>query len=145
MKIIDEKNIEKTKQIIRESTHPIIILGQEDNYNRKLLEYGNFDILLSPEAKTENDKLKQMNSGINNVTAKIAVKNRVEFGLNLKEIKNLEKTNKAKRLAKIRQNIKICRKAKATIRVLNSESKEQTRAFLLSMGASTTQIKQSFD
>ena len=145
MKIIDEKNIEKTKQIIRKSPHPIIILGQEDDYNRKLLEYGNFDILLSPEAKTGNDKLKQMNSGINNVTAKIAVKNRVKFGLDLEEIKSLDKANKAKRLAKIRQNVKICRKVKAIIKVVHSESKEQTRAFLLSMGASTTQIKQSFD
>lgn len=144
MQIISEKNPEKAKQQIKKITaKPIVITAQDDIYNRKMLEYGNFDILLSPEKNQEKDRLKQFDSGLNHVLAKIAAKNNIAIGIDLEEIQKLGKEEKAKRIARIRQNIRLCRKAKARIKIISAGSKEQAMAFLLSLGASTQQAKEA--
>lgn len=143
MKIISEQNIEKAKNEIKKAARPVIIQAQDENFNRKLLEYGNFDILLSPEKNTEKDRLKQMNSGLNHVLAKIAAKNKVAIGIDLEDIRHMEKKDKAIRLAKLRQNIQICRKAKAKIKLLDFNSKQDAKSFLLSLGASTSQAAEA--
>lgn len=143
-KIISEDNIEKTKKLIKSSERPIIVHAQDDSYNRKILESGNFDILLSPEIQTKGNKLKQADSGLNHVLAKIAAKNNVRIGINLGEISRLSKKEKAERISKIIQNVKICRKAKAGIVILNSENIGKEASFLLSIGCSTKQAKESF-
>lgn len=139
--IITEKDPEKAKKMIAKSNKPIILLARDDNYNRKMLEYGKFDMLLSPELEPGEDKLKQMNSGLNHVLAKIAAKKKIAIGIDLEKIKNLEKKEKAIILARIKQNINICRKAKARLGLLN-KSKE-TPSLLISLGASTSQIKEA--
>ncbi len=141
--IISETGIEKTKKLIKSSKKPIIILAQDENYNRKMLEYGNFDILLSPEIITGKSRVKQEDSGLNHVLAKIAAKNNISIGIDMDKISKLDKKDKAIRLAKIRQNIKICRRAKTKIKIINSGNKEEARAFLLSLGASTQQAKEA--
>ncbi len=141
--IISEQNIEKAKQLIKKANPPIIIQAQDDKYNRKLLEYGKFQILLSPESGLRKDKLKTLDSGLNHVLAKIATKNKIAIGINLKEISKLSKTEKAIQLARIKQNIQICKKAKTLIKIINPENKKQAQSFLLSLGASTQQAKQA--
>jgi len=143
MKPINESNIEKAKNQIKQTKHPIIVQAQSDSFNRKILEYGKFDILLSVESGNRKDKLRQIDSGLNHVLAKTATHNKIAIGINIKEVSSLQKAQKAKRLAKIRQNIKICRKAKTQIVILNSEDKKDAQYLLLSLGASTLQAKQS--
>jgi len=140
--IISEVNIEKTKQLIKKATSPIIIQAQDEKYNRKLLEYGKFQILLSPELGSPKNKIRQINSGLNHILAKIATKNKIAIGIDLGKIQELEKQEKAERLSKIRQNIKICKKAKTKLKIL-SKNKKQAQSFLLSLGASTQQAKES--
>ena len=97
--MITEKNIEKAKQQIKKTKDkPIIVQAQDDNFNRKLLEFGKFDILLSIEQGDRKNKLRQIDSGLNHVLAKIATKNNISLGINLREIRNLSKSEKAKRL-----------------------------------------------
>jgi len=143
MDIIKTTYIEQTKNRVRKSKKPIIVLAQNDNFNRKMLEYGKFDILLSIEAGNRKNTIRQIDSGLNHVLAKIAVKNNISIGLDLNEIQKLPKTGKAKRLSRIAQNIKICRKVKTKLAVINTTNKIDVFHFLISLGASTKQAKEA--
>lgn len=140
--MISETNIEKVKRQIKASEKPIIVEAQDDNFNRKILEYGRFDVLLSPEKGQRKDSLRQRDSGLNHVLAKIAAKNHVSIGIDLIEISKLPKKEKAVRLARIKQNIPVCRKAKTNLAVIGKDKKDSS-ALLISIGASTPQIKQA--
>src|SRR3989304_1605619 len=96
--IINATNIEQAKGLIKSSKEkPIIVQAQNDDFNRKILEYGKFDILLSPEAGKRKRTLRNIDSGFNHVLAKIAEKNNVAIGINLAEISKLAKEEKAKK------------------------------------------------
>ncbi len=140
--IINTDNIEKAKQLIKTAQAPIIVQAKNEDFNRKMLEYGKFQILLSPESTSGNNSVRQANSGLNHILAKIATENKIVIGINLKEISDLGKKEKAEHLSKIRQNIKICRKSKTKLIVLEATT-QQTQNLLQSLGASTQQIKES--
>ena len=140
--MINTTNIEEAKKLIKKEETPKIISAQNDEFNRKILEYGNFDILLSMETGQRKNKIRQTNSGLNHVLAKIANKNNIAIGIDLEEIKRLEPKVKAERLSKIKQNIKICRKSKTKIAIKTSSIIEAT-IFLQSLGASSTQYKEA--
>lgn len=142
-KIINEINLEKAKRLIKLSKNPVIVLAQDEEYNRKVLEYGKFDVLLSPEKQTRNSRLKQEDSGMNHVLAKIASKNNIKIGIDLEEMSKMPKKEKAKMIAKLAQNIKIYRKTKTRMAILNSTNKQKGSAFLISIGASTKQAKEA--
>lgn len=147
---ISTSNLETAKKLIKKAeksgkqAKPIIVQAQDNKFNRKLLEYGKFDILLSPEAGKKKDGIKQLDSGLNNVLAKIAAKNKISIGIDIKELSTLEKERKALRLARIAQNIKTCRKAKTKIKALNFKDEKDAFSLLLSLGASTKQAKEAF-
>ena len=139
MNVINTPDLEQAKKEIRKAERPTIIKAQDDNFNRKILEYGKFDILLFPQNKIAKDKPKQLDSGLNNVLAEIAEKNKITIGFDLEELRKIEKKEKAKILARIKQDIKLCRKAKIKIVLLNYKDKIDSLNFLLSLGASTQQ------
>lgn len=141
--IIDTENIEQARKLIKASVKPIIIKAKDDVFNRKMLEYGRFDILLSVESGKRSDSLRQLDSGLNHVLAKIAKKNNISIGIDIGELKNLDMKEKGKRLARIRNNIEICRKAETKIIALNSKNKIAAFYFFISLGASTQQAKQA--
>ncbi|MCH7568888.1 MAG: hypothetical protein IIA87_05715 [Nanoarchaeota archaeon] len=137
MSIINTKNLEEARKQIKKARKPIIVKAQEDNFNRKILEHGKFQILLSPETGTRKNSIKQLDSGLNHVLAKIAFKNNITIGIDLEEIKKLPKLEKAIRLSKIKQNIEICRKTRTRFAILGN--KKEGLHLLLSLGASTEQ------
>ena len=139
---INTTNVEQAKRLIKQSKEkPIIVQAQDDVFNRKLLEYGKFDILLDIEAGNRKDKLKQADSGFNHVLAVIAAKNHVALGIDLAAIVSLPKKEKARRLARIKQNLALCRKAKTKIKMLNAHDAKAAQSLLISLGASTQQAK----
>ncbi len=147
--MINTQNLEQAKNQIRkailENKKPIIVKAQNNEFNRKILEYGNFNILLDSHLSKQKENLKHLDSGINHVSAKIATKNKIAIGINIDEIKKLEKKEKAQVLAKIRQNIKLCRKAKTRIKLLNYKDQRNAFSFLISLGASTQQAKEAIN
>jgi RNase P/RNase MRP subunit p30 len=144
MNIIHSNNLENTRKKIRTSKEsPIIVQAQDDNFNRKILEFGKFHILLSPEAGNRKHGIRQLDSGLNHVLAKIAFKNNVSIGINLEEISKLSKIEKARRISRINQNIKICRKAKTNLAIITN-NKKNAENLLLSLGASTQQTAQVY-
>ena len=142
--MINTTNIEQAKNLIKsEKVKPTIVLAQNDEFNRKVLEYGKFDILLSVERGNRKRTLRTIDSGLNHVLAEIAAKNKVSIGIDMDELRTLEKEERANRLEKIKQNIKICRKAKTKLVLFNYKDKKDALAFLISLGSSTKQAKEA--
>ena len=142
--MISTKSLDEARKLILKTKEkPIIVQGQDDIFNRKILEYGKIDILLSPEAGSRKDRPKQLDSGLNSIMGAIASKNKIAIGIDIKEINGLDKAGKARRLARIRQNIKICRKANANLALVNIKDKKDAQALLISLGASTQQASRA--
>jgi len=142
--MISTNNLEQAKKEIKNAKEKqIIVKAQSLEFNRKILEYGQFNILLSISSARQKSHQRTFDSGFNHVLAKIAAKNNISIGIDLKELRSLSKEQKALVLAKIKQNIKICRKAKAKISLLNAKDKKDAFSLLLSLGASTQQANQA--
>jgi len=136
---------EARKQIQNTKEKPIIVKSQNPEFDRKILEFGNFNILLSVEKIKGKDNSKYLNSGLNHVLAKIAAKNKIAMGINIEEISRLEKKQKALLLSIIKQNIKTCRKAQCKIALLNYKDQKDAQNLFTSLGASTKQAKEATD
>ena len=141
MKMITTSNIEQArKQLkleLKLEKHPIIVIAQDDEFNRKILEYGKFDILLL-HPSTQNKK-----PSINNILTEIATKNKIAIGIDLDEILKLEKKEKADELARLKQTIKVCRKAKTKLSLINLIDRRNALSLLISLGASSNQAKEA--
>ncbi len=138
--IINTTNLnEARKQILKSKEQTIIVWAQNPEFNRKIIEYGKFYILLFPEQRKKHNKLKFLDSGFNHIIAKLAAKNKITIAYDISIIKNLEKKEKALELSRLKQNIKICRKAKTVIKLLNVKDEKDAQALLISLGASTQQ------
>jgi RNase P/RNase MRP subunit p30 len=143
--IINTSNINEARKLIQNSKEkPLIVFAQDLEFNRRILEYGKFDILLFPELLQKKDRLRALDSGFNHVLAKIAAQNKISFGIDLKKIRSSEKKQKAQFIARIIQNIKICRKANCKVALVNCKDKKDAFDFLISLGASTKQAGESF-
>ena len=122
MLIANETNFEKIREKIRKGKMPIIFTSNDDDLNRKVLEKEKISILLLNQNERK-DKLKQRNSGLNHVLAKIAKKNNISIGINLDEI--MESKNKARILSRINQNIKLCNKSKLKMKFITINEKNK--------------------
>lgn len=147
MEIINTANInEVRKQIqkLKKEGKQIIVKAQDDEFNRKILEMQGIDILLSPEIHARKDKLKQRDSGLNEILCKLARKNNIKIGINLEEISKLQKKEKAKILSRIMQNISLCKRTGTEIVIYPKKYKKQDIiAFFLTLKSSTQLAKTS--
>ncbi len=156
----DEKTIRsiiasiKDKQI---KDKQIAVFGRDNNFNRRVLETCKINMLISPERDLDHerkDTLKQRDSGLNHVVAKIATKHKIIIVIDFAEIKQMQKNAKSiqekkqlsKRLARIIQNIKICRKAKCKIIIIDfsgKSTKQELQSFGFSLNMSSQQASES--
>jgi len=109
--LVEEKDFNKIRKIIKENTKEEIIFSGDDLLNRKVLEKENISILLINQ-KERKDYDKERNSGFNQVLAKLAKKKDVRIGINLDELIESSGKEKARIIGRIKQNIKICNKNK---------------------------------
>lgn len=136
------KQIQKQKKDFPDKL--IVVQAQSPEYNRKILENSDVDVLLSPELHERKEHLKQRDSGLNEILCKLAKKNNIKIGINIQPIKNLQKEQKAIILARIIQNIQLCRKTKTPIKLIPPLSKQETLSFILTLKGSTEQAKQTY-
>jgi len=87
-----------------------IVLGSKNN--RQVIELKNVNILLSPEKGVRKDSLHYRNSGLNQVTCKLAKKNKIAIGFNFNDILITQGKERAMILGRMMQNVKLCRKYK---------------------------------
>ena len=126
------------------------LVGGDDAFNRRAIESLKIDYLVSPERGLKKDTLKQRDSGINHVVAKLAKEKGVAIVIDFSEVAKLSGKDKALRLEKLIQNVKICRKAGCKIKIASlAKDKgglvdEKSRAaFGVSLGMSSIQVKDS--
>jgi ribonuclease P/MRP protein subunit RPP1 len=148
--IINTSNInEARKEIVtaKKKNEIIIVKAQDEEFNRKILEINDVNILLSPEIHLRKDKLKQRDSGLNEVLCKLASKNNIAIGIDLSELTNKSKKEKAVILSRLKQNISLCKKAKAKIKILNIKeyNKREIASLLLVLGMHNKDIKETLE
>lgn len=140
--IIREKDFQKARKKIRENKgKKIIFSGNSDELNRKVLEKENIDVLLL-NLSERKDRMKQRDSGFNQVIAKLAKKKNISLGINLDEILGSGKKEKSEILARIRQNIKLCNKNKLNMKFISGKKRDiynlKSLGLLLGMPTSMT-------
>lgn len=86
------------------------VYGGDDFMNRRIVETLKVDYLVSPEARAGRDNLKQRDSGLNHVVVREAARKGIGIVVDIGEVSLLEDKKKAIRIAKIMQNVRICRK-----------------------------------
>ena len=116
-----------------------VFAAHDEKETRKVLESGKIHVISDLESNKRADKLKHLESGLTPVLARIAADKKVAIGWSLETLKGKKKYEKAVELARIRQNIKLARKAGASL-AIRGDAQEGTY-LLLSLGASTKQIR----
>ncbi|MEK6873073.1 MAG: hypothetical protein AABW90_03615 [Nanoarchaeota archaeon] len=142
---------EARKQIqgLKKEGKQVIIQAQNDEFNRKILENKDVDIIVGLEFDRK-DFLKQRNSGLNEILCKLAKENDIKIGVDISKVRRLDKLKKAKVLARMRQNIFLCRKIGCKIIIFGNDynkqdySKQEVMSFFLTFKGSTKQAIECF-
>ena len=128
--LLSETNFNKLKNLVNENKDKeIIFSSSDDDLNRKVLEKLPIQILLI-NLENRKDYQKQRNSGLNQVMAKIAKKNKIQIGINLDKL--ISSKNKEKIFARLIQNIKLCNKYKIQMKFISKQ--KQNNLNLNSLG-----------
>jgi RNase P/RNase MRP subunit p30 len=122
------------------------VLGQDDEFNRKVLEIKNLDCLIINETLEIKDYGKQRNSQLNEVLAKIAADKHIVIAIQIEEIIKKSEKEKAKSLARLMQNIMLCKKAQTKL-IFLKENKQldnhSLQSLLITLNASTKQASEA--
>ncbi len=146
VKMINTNSLNETRKQIQKlkKENPdveIVVRAQGDEYNRKILENPDVDVLLGVELYNRKDFMKQRDSGLNEIMCKLAKKNNIKIGIDVGEIARLGKIDKARVLARVMQNIELCKRTSADMVVypVGKFGKQDVMSFILSLGGSTGQ------
>lgn len=145
--MINTNNLnEARKQIqkLKKEGEEVVVLAQDDKFNRKIFENEDVDLIVGLEFN-KNDLLKQRNSGLNEITAKLSKKNNIKIGVDVNRIASLDKIQKARVLARVRQNIELCKRVDCQMVILGDVSKQDVMSFFLCLRGSTKQGKEAFN
>jgi RNase P/RNase MRP subunit p30 len=146
--MIDKDNLEEIRKEIdklAKTKKKIIIKGKSIEFNRKILENKKVNVLVMSHTE-KRDKLRQRDSGLNQVLCKIAKENNITIAFDFSEIENLSKKDKALLLARFIQNIKLCKKYKTKfILISDKKDKNSLFSFLLTLGCDTKNAKEALN
>lgn len=87
-----------------------IARSSDDGLTRKIIEQKKADIILGMEFHNEKDYMRQMNSGLNHIVAKLARENDVVFAFPFFDWLNLNENKKNLVLSRLMQNLRLCKK-----------------------------------
>jgi len=139
MKIYEPKDVNEARRIISKDAGALIRCFDVELL-RKLLEIkGSHSLILS--LKNGKNSIRGIDSGFNHVLANLANKNGVTICFDMNELKGLDKKNKSIILSRLMQNMRICRKKKCKIKVINYRSVYDVRSLFLSLGCSSEQAR----
>jgi len=146
--IIQTTNLQEIRNLIQKtkkqnSDEIIVVRADDEEFNRKVLEIKGVNTLLAPELHYRKDKLKQRDSGLNEFLCKLATKNNIKIAIDIEKLKKLNKKDKAKTLARIIQNIALCKRTKTQIILWPEDkySKLDMLSFITTLKGSTNQAK----
>ena len=115
--IISAKNPSDINKSVKNGYFNIVIGGNEE-INRRALENKNIRLLLDPETNDE-DFMHSRNSGLNQVLAKLAKKNNAAIGFSINRLLKISNEERTDLLGKIMQNIMLCNKYKVKMYIIN--------------------------
>jgi RNase P/RNase MRP subunit p30 len=124
--VIKETNFEKIRTQIKKQREAnpnkkILFVSKDDKLSRKILEKTSINILVILQAHRK-DRQKQRDSGLNQVLVKIAKKKAIQIGICLDEIITAKSKEKSDILARVMQNINLCKKAKVQMQFCGCEN-----------------------
>jgi len=138
--------IEMLKQV--EKKFLIGVFGRDDAFNRRVVESLKVDYLVSVERASGKDSLKQRDSGLNHVVARIAKEKGIGIVVDFGEVASLKGKGKALRIGRLIQNVKVCRKVGCCVKVasLGLDKKgvvgeKGRRSFGVSLGMSSGEVR----
>jgi RNase P/RNase MRP subunit p30 len=144
-----EREARRIVESLKGSVKKVGVVGGDDAFNRRVVETLRVDYLVSPERGVKADSLKQRDSGINHVVAKLAKEKGVVIVVNMSEVRKLRGKELALRLGRLIQNVKVCRKAGCGIGIGSFGSgksevfgEKERRAFGVSLGMSSVQSRE---
>jgi len=117
MEIIKIKSLKDLNKLKKDS----ILESENPKLIRKALESKKFLAITGIENENNKDRMHSQNSNFNNVLAKIAVKNKIAYSINMEKL--IKSKDQVSLLRKIYQNIKLCNKHKVKIYILNNHNK----------------------
>jgi len=145
--LITQTEFNKLKNEVKlNSDKEIIYSSNDDELNRKVIEKLDIQILLV-NLSGRKDYQKQRNSGFNQVMAKVMKKKNIVLGINFDEIVECKDFyEKAKILARIRQNIFLCKKNNIKMKFIIQKKKNERNIYDLKslglvLGMSTWMVK----
>jgi RNase P/RNase MRP subunit p30 len=149
MTIINTPDINQARKQIQQTKknkEQMVVKAQDEEFNQKILEHPDVEILLSPELHNRKDKLKQRDSGLNEFLCKLAKKNNKKIAIDLQSFKSLNNKEKTRVLARIIQNIELCKRTNTQLILWpeNKFSKQDTLSFFLTLKSSTQLAKEAF-
>lgn len=103
----------------------VLVLGFSEEINRMACESKKVSILVSPEQGFGNDRMDARNSGLNDVLCKMAAKNHVAVGVDMDALLQLPQDARIRRLGKILQNVRLCRKYRVKMVLLDSRGRNE--------------------
>ncbi|MAH51699.1 hypothetical protein CMI37_38130 [Candidatus Pacearchaeota archaeon] len=121
----------------------IAVFGRDGNFNRRALETLKINYLVSPELGNRKDTLKQRDSGLNNVLAKIAKEKGIVIVIDFDDISRMKGKARALKVARVIQNVKVCRRAGCGIEIWGGDDVKVLESFGIGLGMSSQQVKDS--
>ncbi len=124
------------------------IYGGDDVFNRRVIESLKIDYLVSAEKNARFDNLKQRDSGLNHVVAKMATEKGVGIVVDFGEIASLKGVEKGRRIARVMQNVRVCRKVGCRVLIASLGRNEKgvfdekgRKAFGVGVGMSSGEVR----
>ncbi len=143
----NEKELRRIVDSLKGKKVTVGVYGYDDAFNRRIAETIKMNYLINAERNLSDkkDTLKQRDSGLNHVVAKEMASKKISLVIDFESLALLSKQEKALILARIIQNVKICRKAKCSIKILsNGRDKKDVESFASSIGMSSQQVSEAF-
>lgn len=143
--ILSPMDFNKLKNEVKKNKgKEIVFASLDDDLNRKVMEKLNVSgvLIYLDERK---DYMKQRDSGLNEVMARIAKKNKVNIYFDFDELFNSK--NRQRVLARLRQNVELCNRTKVQIKVIIGKferSDIDIRSLFSTIGAPTWMLKKLF-
>ncbi|MAF35637.1 hypothetical protein CL622_00785 [archaeon] len=130
--IILAKDPTELRKKVNASNEPLIIVqGGNDKINKESTSMKNVDILLDPDTDRTKDFMHHKNSGLTIQTAQLANKNEVAIGFSFSRM--LDSTNRPKQIARMHQNVLMCRKYNIDMVLANFSYEEKDQRDLYAL------------
>ena len=117
MEIKEVSSVKELNSVKKDS----VLKTQYPKLIRYILENKKIAAICSIEEESLKDFMHSRNSNLNNILCEIARKNNIGYAISMNNILNSK--NKISLLGKILQNIKLCKKHKVKIYILNDSNK----------------------